>query len=257
MVRALHADGASSARPASFAFRILPPFWRTWWFVALALVAAGSLAFAWHRARVRRVLALESIRRQIATDIHDDMGAGLSQIAILSEVAKREAGVDARPHLDEVARLARGLRDSMSDIVWAVDPRRDHAIDLVQRMRSVAFNLFEAEGVRVELNAPPSAAIQDVALAADRRRHLLLIFKEALSNISRHARASEVRIDVELAPSRLSLSIRDTGIGFDPMQESRGHGLSSLRSRADALDAELVIESAPGRGTSITVSVPL
>jgi ligand-binding sensor domain-containing protein/signal transduction histidine kinase len=257
LVRALHAEGTASAHPATFAFRIPPPFWRTPWFVALALAAGGSIALALHRARVRRVLALETIRRQIATDIHDDMGAGLSQIAILSEVAKREAAAGARSHLDEVARLARGLRDSMSDIVWAVDPRRDHASDLVQRMRGVAFNLFEAEGVKVELDAPPNASIESVVLAPDRRRHLLLIFKEALSNIARHARATEVRIAVRLSPAELALSIRDNGVGFDPAHESRGHGLSSLRSRAAALGARLSIESAPGAGASIELAMPL
>jgi signal transduction histidine kinase/ligand-binding sensor domain-containing protein len=261
LVRALHAEGAASPRPATFAFHILPPFWRTWWFVALSVLAAASTVLALHRARVRRVLALESIRRQIATDIHDDMGAGLSQIAILSEVAKREASSGARSHLDEVARLARGLRDSMSDIVWAVDPRRDHASDLVQRMRQVAFNLFEAEGVKVELHAPPNASIETVVLAPDRRRHLLLVFKEALSNVARHARASEVRIDVRLSPSELDLSIRDDGVGFDPAaearRESRGHGLASLRLRAEALRARLSIRSEVGQGTSIELSMPL
>jgi len=124
-------------------------------------------------------------------------------------------------------------------------------------MRGVAFNLFEAEGVKVELDAPPNASIESVVLAPDRRRHLLLIFKEALSNIARHARATEVRIAVRLSPSQLALSIRDNGVGFDPGRESRGHGLSSLRSRAAALGARLSIESAPGAGASIELAMPL
>lgn len=257
LVRALHGQGKTSPRPATFAFTIPPPLWRTWWFVTLAIAAAASIVIALHRLRVRRIVALESIRRQIATDIHDDMGAGLAQIAILSEVAKREAGAGAHTHLEEVARLARNLRDSMSDIVWAVDPRRDRASDLVQRMRQVAFNLFEAEGVKVELEAPPEAAIESIGLAPDRRRHLLLIFKEAVSNIARHARASEVHIDVRLALSELVLSIRDDGVGFDPSSPTTGHGLESLRLRAAALRARLSIVSAPGEGTSIELSMPL
>jgi signal transduction histidine kinase/ligand-binding sensor domain-containing protein len=257
MVRALHASGATSARPATFSFRISPPYWRTWWFLSLAILVLAAAALSMHRLRVRQVVALETIRRQIATDIHDDMGAGLSQIAILSEVAKREVAAPSRAHLDEVASLARSLRDSMSDIVWAVDPRRDRASDLVQRMRQVAFNLFEAEGVKVELNAPPQAAIESVGLAPDRRRHLLMMFKEAVSNVARHARAREVRIDVALSESKLELSIRDDGVGFDPRADSAGHGLSSLRQRAAALHASLVVDSAPGRGTRIAISMPL
>jgi signal transduction histidine kinase len=201
LVRAVHAAGAASAHPATFSFRISPPYWRTWWFIAGAIVALAAAALSLHRMRVRQIVALETIRRQIATDIHDDMGAGLSQIAILSEVAKREAAVPSRAHLDEVASLARSMRDSMGDIVWAVDPRRDRASDLVQRMRQVAFNLFEAEGVKVELNAPPQAAMESIDLAPDRRRHLLMMFKEAVSNVARHARAREVRIEVALSAS--------------------------------------------------------
>jgi signal transduction histidine kinase/ligand-binding sensor domain-containing protein len=256
-VRAVHASGATSARPATFSFRIAPPYWRTWWFISGAIVVLAAAALWLHRMRVRQVVALESIRRQIATDIHDDMGAGLSQIAILSEVAKREAATPSRAHLDEVASLARSLRDSMGDIVWAVDPRRDRASDLVQRMRQVAFNLFEAEGVKVELNAPPQAAMESIDLAPDRRRHLLMMFKEAVSNVARHARAREVRIEVVLSGSELRLSIRDDGVGFDARVESAGHGLASLRQRAAALNARLAIDSKPGTGTAIELSMPL
>jgi signal transduction histidine kinase len=257
LVRAVHANGDKSAEPASFAFRILPPFWQEWWFLAGVVALAGSIAYALHRSRVRRILALESIRTQIATDIHDDMGSGLSQIAILTEVAKREATPSAQGYLEEVARLARSMRDSMSDIVWAVDPRRDRFSDLVHRMRQAAFNLLEAEGLRVEFRAPGDEAIEGIGLAPDKRRHLLLVLKEALANVARHARATHVEIDVSLAPDSLRLSIRDDGVGFDPLADHRGHGVASLRRRAEALSAQLEIRSKPGAGTSIEIGVPL
>ena len=101
------------------------------------------------------------------------------------------------------------------------------------------------------------ARIESIDLAPDRRRHLLLIFKEAVSNIARHARAREVRIEVRLDASELALSIEDDGVGFDPSVESRGHGLSSLRQRAALLRARLAIVSSPGAGTSIELSMPL
>src|SRR5262249_20390316 len=136
-VRAVDRDGLTSARPAGLAFEIPPPIWRRWWFLASAAAAALAVGYALHRARVRRLLALEGVRRQIATDLHDDIGSGLSQIAVLSEVAKRVDGEARTGRLDVIAGLARALRDSMSDIVWAVDPRHDRFTDLVQRMRHV------------------------------------------------------------------------------------------------------------------------
>ncbi|HEV8113492.1 MAG TPA: two-component regulator propeller domain-containing protein [Planctomycetota bacterium] len=257
LVRALHPDGARSGTPASFAFRIQPPVWRQSWFIALAAVLVGAMAFAIHRARVRRFLALEEIRTQIATDIHDDIGSGLSQIAILSEVAKRESTPAVQRHLDEVAGLARTMRESMSDIVWAVDPRRDRFGDLVQRMRQAAFNLLEAEGLRVEFRAPADAALDGIGLAPDRRRHLLLILKESLSNVARHARASHVVVDIRIDAGKLLLSIKDDGCGFDAASESRGHGLASLRQRTTRIDGTIRIDSSPGDGASIEVAVPL
>jgi signal transduction histidine kinase len=206
---------------------------------------------------VRRILALEGIRTQIATDIHDDLGSGLAQIAILTEVAKRGAPEPSLSTLDEVAKLARSMRDSMSDIVWAVDPRRDRFSDLVQRMRQAAFNLLEAEGLRVEFRAPESAEIEGIGLPPDKRRHLLLVLKESLANVARHARATKVVVDVRLEPGTLRLAVQDDGIGFDPGLDHRGNGLASLRRRAQALAGTIEIRSAPGQGTAIDVRVPL
>jgi ligand-binding sensor domain-containing protein/signal transduction histidine kinase len=257
LVRAVQASGVVSVEPASFAFRILRPAWQSPWFLAAALAAAGAIAYGLHRSRVRRILALEGIRTQIATDIHDDMGSGLTQIAILTEVAKRDSPPAAQGHLDEVGRLARAMRDSMSDIVWAVDPRRDRFADLVHRMRQAAFNLLGAEGLQVEFRAPEDGAIEDVGLAPDRRRHLLLVLKESLSNVARHARASRVEVEIRLASGKLFLSIVDDGRGFDPGAASAGHGLSSLRGRAAKLSGTIRIQSAPGSGTRIELDVPL
>jgi ligand-binding sensor domain-containing protein/two-component sensor histidine kinase len=256
LVRGVHASGAASTVPASFSFRVLHPTWQQPWFLAILAVLCGGIVYLLHRSRVRRILALEAIRTQIATDIHDDMGSGLAQIAILTEVVKRETPPAAGKHLDEVLRLARTMRDSMSDIVWAVDPRRDRFADLVQRMRQAAFNLLGAEGLQVEFRAPEDGAIEDVGLAPDRRRHLLLVLKEALSNVARHARASRVEIEIRIEGGRLQLSIRDDGRGFDPAVPAPGHGLSSLRRRAQQLSGTIRIESAPNSGTRIEVEIP-
>lgn len=206
--------------------------------------------------RVGRILALEAIRRQIATDLHDDVGSGLSQIAILTEVAKRDGSPKRAELLDEVANQARSMRETMADIVWAVDPRKDQVGDLVRRLRHVAFNLLEADGLRVEFQAPEQETIERVALGPDRRRQLLLIFKEAIANIARHASARHVRVEISLDGSALSLLIQDDGCGFDPRVETGGHGLKNLRDRSSALGGDLTIDSAPGRGTTIRLRVP-
>jgi hypothetical protein len=128
LVRAISASGATSPAPAVVAFKILPPVWRRWWFLSLAALSAGLLGYVLYRHRVARLIALERIRTRIATDLHDDIGASLSRVAILSEVVKHQTGsLNLRTHqaLTQIADSARGLVDSMSDIVWSVDPRRD------------------------------------------------------------------------------------------------------------------------------------
>jgi signal transduction histidine kinase len=217
-------------------------------------VFAGALSVRRIRRERRRTMA--AIRRQVATDLHDDVGSGLAQISILSEVAKQGAGRDAERPLDEVAGLARSLRDSMSDIVWAVDPGRDVPGALVDRMRQVTFNLFPST-TDVEFHAPDDRELTRLDLTPDRRRHLLLIFKEAITNIARHAAATNVSIRLAMEPGRLCLTIRDNGLGFDTARRYDGHGLDNLGSRARSIGAELRIESRPREGTLISLLVPL
>src|SRR5581483_80554 len=127
LVRAVNSDGARSPQPASIAFTILPPLWMRWWFLLLAAATVSAATYWFHRYRVSRLLELERVRTRIATDLHDDIGSSLSQIAILSEVANRNRDPNqlklAAP-LADIAGISRELVDSMSDIVWATDPER-------------------------------------------------------------------------------------------------------------------------------------
>jgi ligand-binding sensor domain-containing protein/signal transduction histidine kinase len=254
-VEASSPAGAATPREATVEFEILPPLWQRPWFIGVAIALAAALGYALHQSRMARAVAMERVRRQIAFDLHDELGAGLAQIAIHSEVAKRE--VAPAPRLDAIAGTARALRESMSDIVWSVDPRKDHLLDLVQRMRQLALDVLEAAGVRVDFRAPEDASIAAIDLAPDRRRHVLLLFKEAVTNVARHAHAENVEIRVGVSGSRMRVEVKDDGCGFDQRAARAGHGLDTLRRRAEELDAELLLESTPYAGTRIAVDVPL
>jgi ligand-binding sensor domain-containing protein len=255
-VRAIGDDDRTSDEPAAVDFVIHPPFWSTPW--SMATIFAGLLAAAMsvQQLREHRRQGMAAIRRQVATDLHDDVGSGLSQIAILTEVAKRKAQRDAIVELGAVADLARSLRDSMSDIVWAVDPDRDVPMALVERMRQVTFNLLSSS-TEVTFQAPADRELARVDLTPDRRRHLLLIFKEAITNIARHAGATIVVIELALEGAQLVLTIRDNGVGFDPAEDREGRGLDNLVTRSRSIGAEIEIRSAAGQGTTIRVLVPL
>jgi signal transduction histidine kinase len=256
-VRAASSDGDSYGAPATLRFEVLRPLWARWWFIASASGVAGLVLFGAHRLRVRQILAVERIRRQVALDLHDEMGAGLAQIAVLNEVAKRDAVGAVSGLLTESAGVARELRESMSDIVWAVDPRRDTLADLVQRMRQAAFDVLQRQGLRVSFSAPDDRVLAGVALAPDRRKHLLLMLKEAITNIARHAGASSVDIALSLEHKRIRLRVADDGRGFDPAVASDGNGLRSFQTRAAEIGGEATVRSSPGAGTTLDVTAPL
>lgn len=257
LVRTVDPSGLSSAQPASVTFEILPPLWLRWWFLALVATAIGFTAPLVYRYRVNHLLELERVRTHIATDLHDDIGSSLSQIAVLSEVVRQRVGEadDVSQPLSTIANTSRELVDSMSDIVWAINPNRDNLGDLVQRMRRFASDLFTANDLEVHFKSREME--RPVKLDAEVRRQTFLIFKECAHNIVRHARCSRVHIDVHIENYAITLTIVDDGKGFDTSEPSQGHGLSSMGQRARSLGGTLEIASQPDRGTSVKLRIPL
>jgi ligand-binding sensor domain-containing protein/signal transduction histidine kinase len=255
-VRALTADGVVSERPATLGFTILAPIWQRWWLQLLVSLFICAILYSLYRYRLTRLLDMERLRTRLATDLHDDIGSTLSQIAILSEVAQRHpAGQDRGQPLVDIAGLSRELVDSMSDIVWAIDPEQDRLDDLTHRMRRFAGDLFSYNGVQVRFQAPGGE--RNPRVDADVRRQVFLIFKECLHNSARHSGCSEVDIRLQLDGGWLELALADNGKGFDLARVRCGHGLASMAQRAKQLGGVLVLNTAPGRGAALELRVPL
>ena len=259
IVRAVNADGQQSLVPATFVFRIAAPVWQRWWFWAAIMLMVGLTAFMLYRSRVRRLLEVANMRTRIATDLHDDIGANLTRISILSEVARQQMGDGGANEVDSplssVARISRESVAAMSDIVWAINPERDQLLDLVRRMRQHAEEVFTSRDILLKFDAPD--AEHNLKLSVDVRRDLFLIFKEAVNNTARHAQASCVRIDLYLEDISLVLEVSDNGVGFDTAAESDGQGLMSMRRRALKLGGTLSVESREREGTTLRLKVPL
>jgi signal transduction histidine kinase/ligand-binding sensor domain-containing protein len=256
LARAVDADGLTSPTPAEVKFTVLAPFWRQWWFVSLVALALISGAFSTHRMRIARVVEIERVRNRIATDLHDDIGATLSQISVLSEVAKRESVAAAQDPVGRISELSRQVLESMSDIVWAINPTRDRSADLIQRMRHFAAELFTA--AEVELDFTISSADDQHTLHPELRRELLLMFKEAANNVVKHARASRVTVRVCCGRGKFQFEVADNGNGFEVHALSgEGNGLPGIKRRAHALDGTATIISQPGSGTTVQIEVPI
>ena len=256
-VRAINSEGAMSPTPAFVTFTILYPLWRRGWFLSLTVVLMGLVIYFVYRYRLGRLLELERIRTRIATDLHDDVGSGLSQVSILSEVISRRVGPEkgVAEQLSIMGSLSRELVDSMSDIVWAINPGRDRLSDLSQRMRRFASDVFTAQAVEFTFDVPNPG--RDVRLGPEIRRELYLIFKEAVNNVVRHSGCTAVKITFLISDGALELSVHDNGEGFDPECYSEGNGLANMRLRAKKLGGELRIGSNNGDGTAVHLIAPL
>ena len=258
LVRAVTANGTSSLQPAFVSFTILRPIWQRWWFLSLSGLLVVGVAYAVHRFRVNRLLELERVRTRIATDLHDDIGSSLSQIAILSEVVRQNVVQDAaavNEPLSQITTSSSELMSTMSDIVWAIDPHKDRLTDLIQRMRRFASDVLTARNIDFEFEAPDGQ--RNLNLGADVRRQVFLVFKESINNIVRHSASSHVHIEFRVDRDRLVLVIRDDGRGFHPEQDSDGHGLMSMARRAKEMGGAIEINSQPGAGACVALEMPI
>jgi len=256
LVRTINSDGIGSSIPAIVTFTIPPPVWRRWWFMSLAVLAFALTLYSLFRYRLARLIEVANIRTHIAADLHDDIGSNLTRIAILSEVAQSQLG-NGSPNVESpllsIATISRESVASMSDIVWAINPKRDTLLDLIQRMRRFATETLTPRGIDLHFHAPDMD--HDLKLGANVRRDVFLIYKEALNNALRHSACANVAIDFRVERSWLILTVTDDGCGFKQELASEGQGLMNLTRRARLLGGELRVDSKPGMGTEICLRI--
>jgi PAS domain S-box-containing protein len=214
-------------------------------------------ADALRRSAEERLAELERVRQRIATDLHDDVGSSLTRISLLSEVVRRQVEGDVAlvGPLASIADLSRQLVDAMSDIVWAINPSKDHLSDLSQRMRHFVSDLCTARQINFRFRTPPAEC--DLAVGANIRREAFLLFKEAVSNMVRHSRCSDAELEFRIEDDQLLLRVSDNGRGFDVSAARAGHGLRSMAQRTEALGGHLDVLSQPGHGTTLTFVIPV
>jgi len=228
--------------------------WNGWW-VLVFLCAPTLVAFYFVNGwRKQQEFKLQEVRSRIATDLHDDIGSSLSQVAIMCEVLSRRSLTECQT-LQEIAGVSRDVLVSMSEIVWAVDPVHDHLRDLTQRMRWFAGETLAGRGVALDFAAVEPTL--EVRLEAETRRQIFLIFKECVNNIVRHASASHAKVRLRVADNQLALIVEDDGRGFDLKRVTEGNGLRNIRHRARLLQASVKTLSTIDCGTVFILRVPL
>ncbi len=263
-VRGSNTDGKWNEKGNYIRIVIVPAWYQTWLFkIAIILIAAGGI-YAFYRYRLRQALKLQSIRNNIASDLHDEIGSTLSSISISSAVIRKKIKTDTAEVdglLNQISSNTDNMMEAMSDIVWAVNTKNDKFENVVNRMRAFAIEILEPDGVLLNMNV--SSQLDNVVLDMQQRKNLYLIFKEAINNIAKYAGCKNVYVDITLQSRKVCMKIKDDGKGFsttnpgsDGMNTMGGNGLNNMHSRARELNGKLVINSGTDAGTEIKLEFP-
>jgi signal transduction histidine kinase/ligand-binding sensor domain-containing protein len=266
-VIAANGDGVWNESGAFVDVEVLPHFWETGWFRAVVAFAAAAAAvgagWAIARARLRRRLAAlelrharEAERSRIARDLHDDLGASLTEISMLAHLAVEDGAASnaMRQPLTQIASKAQSLVGALDEIVWAVNPRQDTVVSLIDYLAAFAREFLGAAGIALRLDV--SRELPAITLDSERRHGLFLAVREVLNNAVRHSAATEVFLQLRVT-NDLEIIVRDNGRGFDPGSRSEGDGLPNICERLRGLGGVCRIESSSGSGTSVLLTLPL
>ena len=270
-VGACNNDGIWNEEGDTLAFTVMPYFWETWWFKAVlglaTLATLGLVVALIQRQRYRRRLErverqreMEHERARIARDLHDDLGTSLTQISMLSALANREktSADEAKELIQQVRGRAREMVIALDEIVWTVNPKNDSLAGLVSYLGHFAEEFFRPTGIRFRLDIPPQ--LPSAPLSADSRHHLFLAFKEAVNNVARHSGATQVSVSVKILADEVAIHVEDNGRGFETRADSSfqtGNGLTNMRRRLEQIGGRTDLQSIAGKGTTVTLHIPL
>ena len=268
-VIAVNEDGVWDEAGAMLSVNVEPPFWRRSAFLILvALLTLGALAgvvYLISTAKLKRQLRehrqkelLERERARIARDLHDQLGANLTQVALLGELAEADKGLpdEVELHAQQISLTARDTTRSLDEIVWALNSSNDTLESLVNYACKYAQDYFALAGVsyRADLptQLPPTPILPEV------RHNVFLAFKEAINNVVKHAHATEARVALRLEPDRFTLIVADNGRGCDNLAEKKlRNGMKNMRKRLADISGEFEISASVTGGTVVQLKVPI
>jgi signal transduction histidine kinase len=268
-VTACNEDGVWNELGATLTVIVEPPFWRTWWFLtaataALLGVVIGTVHFISTQklqrqlATMRQQEALERERARIARDLHDQLGANLTQVSLLGEMVETDKNLpeEVEAHAKQISQTARLTSAALDEIVWAANPSNDTLDSLVSYACKYAQEYFALAGLSYRLDAPGN--LPATPIPPDIRHNVFLAFKESINNVVKHAKATAVKVRLVLEPQRFTFEIEDNGRGLPPNATEKGrNGLHNMRKRMEDVGGEFTVGPAPERGTLVRLTSPL
>jgi signal transduction histidine kinase len=201
--------------------------------------------------KVQRQVEIEKVRNHIARDLHDDIGSTLSSINLISRLALQD-NTDTQKHLVRIAENSSRMMESMSDIVWSINPSHDSFGQVIMKMKEFAGEILEPKNISYTISGEDE--VSGIPVDIEKRKNLFLIFKEAINNAAKYSGANHVQVEFKREENEVFFTIKDDGSGFDPTQVKRGNGLKNMEARARSFNGSLSLNrESLGKGTSIAV----
>ena len=226
---------------------------------SILLILIAAIAFSRYKLkkRLEQQTAMQEMRNHIASDLHDDIGASLSNINILNELTRRNSANPQKvnEYLSKASEDIRQVSEGISDIVWNINPRYDNLEHLFIRMKRYASDILDGKNINYNIEFPDKTG--DWKLDMDKRRDLYLLFKEGVNNLAKYSNATNATIKLQMEQGQIRLIIQDNGAGFDMEQVKPGNGLQNMKQRALLLKGALSIDSQPGAGTRLELEMPV
>jgi signal transduction histidine kinase/streptogramin lyase len=255
-VKTILDDGTESLHPTSILLTITPAYYQTWWFYIFCTIVLMVLVYALYQYRIKQLLRVQKVRNDISSDLHDDIGARLTNMNILTMLSERnlEKPDMTSAYLKRIAGEIQSSGQALDDIVWSINSQNDTMLELIARMRRSASDIFDDTNISFQFVSEKQLVGRSMIM--EQRRDLFLVYKEAINNIQKHARATVVVINLIAEKKCLCLTISDNGSGFDTSQPTHRNGLKNMCSRIEKWKGNVTINSFAGKGTTITILLP-
>ena len=267
-VAGTNSDGIWNDKGTSVVLIISPPFWNTWWFYILVAVAIVSVTLFLINLRVKRkvkyLLEIEKVkaserelvREEASRDYHDELGHKLTRISLFSRrILKRVNGnTGLRDDLNSIVETSNSLQSGAKDLIWALNPEEDSMYDVCVRLRDFGNDLFEDSGINFTSDNVPDQ-FRSIKLSMTKKRHIIYIFKEGMTNILKHSGCNEVRLNFKTIDERTVISLSDNGIGFNPNNGQKGYGIKNIINRSKHIECKVEITSEESNGTLLSLDI--
>jgi hypothetical protein len=232
---------------------IRPPYWNTWWFYLLLILVLSGIIYSVFRYRINELKKIFVIRSKISHDLHDEVGATLSGIAMYSHLSREQIKsgkiADVERSLSIIQKSAGDMIRKLSDIVWVVNPQHDSLEKLLQKLEEYGTETAITKNIKMIINAEPG--ISELKLSMESRHNVYLIFKEAINNAIKYSGATVINLGVNSIDRSVEIYLKDNGRGFDEAGVKKGNGLENMYKRAEEIGATLKVHSIADEGTLV------